>query len=468
MTRVGRGPRTVFRRLVGGIVMLAMASPFLAVPGYGAGPKEPPDPVGRLKTVEQRLEQSRQEEDALTKRAQDLAAESARLQDAAIGAARTLQASEAEASATESQLATLVRTEQERARDLLARQERERQILMALQRLSALPPEAVIAGQQNPIDAARAGILLGNLVPRIEREAREIAQDLAALRETRIALDAKRDEYKKRLAILTQGRQQLADLVRQKQQLANEARNKAEATQKKVALLTVEAGDLKDLIDRLERQRKAEEERQRKAEEDRVRREAEDEARRRTAKLAERPSEAKPTLKPIEETPLERAALTLPPPPNATRQRRALRVFEPGKTPLLRPVSGEIIRKVGEMDGFIRSEGITWRTRPSAVVVAPFDGKVDYAVMKGYGQILIIVHGGGYYSVLAGIDQIDVSVGQDVLAGEPLGSMSGDVGVGDGTGSRDKGQSLYYEMRKSDKTINPLPWLMARDERVSG
>lgn len=460
MTGVGRHPRSAFWRHVGGIVAIGFLMSFLSPASYGAPQKEQPDPVGRLKTVQQRLEQSRQEEDALTKRAQDLAAESARLQDAAIAAARTLQANEAEASLAESQLADLVRGEQDRARDLIARQDRERQILMALQRLSALPPEAVIAGEQNPVDAARAGMLLGSLVPRIEREAREIAQDLAALRETRIALDVKRDDYKKRLARLTDARQQLADLVRQKQQLANEARDKAQASQKKVAALTIEAGDLKDLIDRLERQRKAEEERQRKADEDRARREAEEDAKQRAVKI--------PDVKPTDEKPVALAAVTPHPAAGSSRLRRSLRVFEPGKTPLLRPVSGEIIRKVGEMDGFIRSEGITWRTRPSAVVVAPFDGKVDYAVMKGYGQILIIVHGGGYYSVLAGIDQIDVSVGQDVLAGEPLGSMSGDVGVGDGTGSRDKGQSLYYELRKSDKTINPLPWLMARDERVSG
>ncbi|MEI9986728.1 MAG: peptidoglycan DD-metalloendopeptidase family protein [Aliidongia sp.] len=45
---------------------------------------------------------------------------------------------------------------------------------------------------------------------------------------------------------------------------------------------------------------------------------------------------------------------------------------------------------------------------------------------KGYGQILIIDHGGGYHSLLAGMEQVDASVGQSVIAGEPLGTMRAD------------------------------------------
>jgi septal ring factor EnvC (AmiA/AmiB activator) len=70
---------------------------------------------------------------------------------------------------------------------------------------------------------------------------------------------------------------------------------------------------------------------------------------------------------------------------------------------------------------------------------------------------LIIDHGGGYHSLLAGIDRIDGVVGQWVVTGEPLGTMQPD------------GQpSLYLELRRQGQPINPLPWLVARDGKASG
>jgi len=77
---------------------------------------------------------------------------------------------------------------------------------------------------------------------------------------------------------------------------------------------------------------------------------------------------------------------------------------------------------------------------------------------KGYGQILIIDHGGGYHSLLAGIEQIEASVGQRVVAGEPVGVMK----------SGEANASLYLELRRQGQPINPLPWLVARDGKVSG
>src|SRR3546814_18899818 len=69
--------------------------------------------------------------------------------------------------------------------------------------------------------------------------------------------------------------------------------------------------------------------------------------------------------------------------------------------------------------------GIRIETRSGAQVVAPADGKVMFAgPFRGYGQLLIIAHGGGYHSLLAGFGRIARSVGQWVLDGEPVGSMS--------------------------------------------
>jgi len=84
-------------------------------------------------------------------------------------------------------------------------------------------------------------------------------------------------------------------------------------------------------------------------------------------------------------------------------------------------------------------------------VLAPFDGQVIYrGPFRSYGEILIIQHGGGYHSVLAGLGRSDAAVGQWVLAGEPVGAM----------GSPQDGKAqLYVELRRDGHPIDPAPWL---------
>ncbi|MCW9046109.1 MAG: peptidoglycan DD-metalloendopeptidase family protein, partial [Alphaproteobacteria bacterium] len=91
--------------------------------------------------------------------------------------------------------------------------------------------------------------------------------------------------------------------------------------------------------------------------------------------------------------------------------------------------------------------------RLGAHVVAPYDGRVVYAgPFRGYGQLLIIEHGEGYHTLLAGMERIDSVVGQWLLAGEPIGVMSK---------NKSKKPTLYLEMRKDGHPINPVPWLVA-------
>jgi septal ring factor EnvC (AmiA/AmiB activator) len=73
---------------------------------------------------------------------------------------------------------------------------------------------------------------------------------------------------------------------------------------------------------------------------------------------------------------------------------------------------------------------------------------------------LIIDHGEGYHSLLAGLGRIDAAVGQKLLAGEPIGIMPRTA----------KGTlRLYMELRRDGRPIDPLPWLEAPpNSKVSG
>jgi septal ring factor EnvC (AmiA/AmiB activator) len=89
---------------------------------------------------------------------------------------------------------------------------------------------------------------------------------------------------------------------------------------------------------------------------------------------------------------------------------------------------------------------------------------------RSYGRLLIINGGGGYYLLLAGMDHMNVAVGQFVLAGEPVGQM-GDVAAPSaalGVVETD-GPVLYVELRKDGGPIDPGPWwAKSQAERARG
>jgi septal ring factor EnvC (AmiA/AmiB activator) len=75
------------------------------------------------------------------------------------------------------------------------------------------------------------------------------------------------------------------------------------------------------------------------------------------------------------------------------------------------------------------------------------DGKVVFAgPFRGYGQILILQHAGGYHSFLAGFGRIDAEMGQDVAKGEPLGVLPAKNGTK---------PELYFEWRRNNEAVDP-------------
>ena len=85
-----------------------------------------------------------------------------------------------------------------------------------------------------------------------------------------------------------------------------------------------------------------------------------------------------------------------------------------------------------------------------AVVRAVFGGKVAFADRYGaYGRIVILDHGDHYYSVSGNLSEVDVRLGDEITAGERVGTV-GDDG---------QGPMLYFEIRHGAETLVPGPWL---------
>ncbi|WP_162875498.1 murein hydrolase activator EnvC family protein [Sphingomonas crusticola] len=124
-------------------------------------------------------------------------------------------------------------------------------------------------------------------------------------------------------------------------------------------------------------------------------------------------------------TPLQNAALTarlaalpgpsLPPAP-AARREAAYRL----------PAPGTVVVGMGERSAIgVRAPGLTIATAPGAGVAAPARAHVAYAgPFRGYGDIVILDHGHGWTTLLAGLELVTAGGGELVEGGAPLGHMA--------------------------------------------
>ncbi len=125
------------------------------------------------------------------------------------------------------------------------------------------------------------------------------------------------------------------------------------------------------------------------------------------------------------------------------------------------PARGQLVSRFDETTALgLTTKGIVIETRATAQIVAPYDGRVAFAGrFREYGLLLIIDHGEGYHTLLAGMGRIDVLLDQRVLVGEPVGVMESIA---------EAKPHLYVELRRDGHPINPLPWLAAETIKVSG
>jgi len=330
---------------------------------------------------------------------------------------------------------------------------------MALQRLARNPPEALALTPGDPVDVVRSALLLSAAIPQIEAKAREIQAELDALAALRRQTATKRQFLLAETAELTEQQSSLNALIGRKAALQDAAARRAEITVQRLQQLSAEAGDLHQLIESLEaeRHRRTEEQKQHAAE--MLARATVRPPRRPATSMAPPRPESSPTDDPRVAEPALDVAPAMAAAVDPTRPKN-LRPFSAAHGAMLLPVAGKLKRRYGEGDEFGgASKGILIHASSGGQVVAPFDGRIEFAgPFRGYGQILIIEHGDGYHSLLAGLERIDGVVGQWLVAGEPVGIMP----------SADREAALYLELRRNGQPINPLPWLATRDDKVSG
>ncbi|MCI5148373.1 MAG: hypothetical protein D3916_03080 [Candidatus Electrothrix sp. MAN1_4] len=128
-----------------------------------------------------------------------------------------------------------------------------------------------------------------------------------------------------------------------------------------------------------------------------------------------------------------------------------------GKGRLSSPVTGTVLYQFGDTlsSGLRQGEtmkGITVALEPGTSVHAVYKGKVVFADYKrGYGNTVIIDHGGKYFTITARLDGIFVHKGDKVVQDQEIG-ISGDIATLYEPG-------VYFEIRHGSMSLDPLEWL---------
>eukprot|EP00439_Symbiodinium_sp_Y106_P087918 s1_g454.t1 len=404
----------------------------------GAALANETDPT-RLQELESEIEDRAERREQLEAEANALAEEVLEIRQQLIDAAARVQARERDVTDSETRLAGLTAAQAVLLAQLETRRAELTDTLAALQRLDRNPPPALAVRPDDAVSAMRSALLLSTVVPKLESEAREIRDRLEELEKVKADLVAEQATFDRASLDLSGERQTLNQLLEAKVTAEAAARALAEEEAAALATLSREAKDLKDLIARLEAR-----------------------AARRTPPprptFTERPPE--PATEP---TPAERQVAAVAP------MAAPGHLFSASRGLIRPPVEGIALGRYGTDDGTGGTvQGLTLETRPEAPVTAPFDGRIAFAgPFRRYGQLLILEVGEGYHLLLAGMTRIDGVVGQNVLAGEPIGAMGTSRSDVSSDAGGDK-PALYIELRRNGTPVDPRPWFVASDRKARG
>ncbi len=416
-----RGLRRILQRTT-----VAFALGLILIPAAHAADPPAAKRSGKLADIERERKESEARAEALARKTEQLENEAKDTATALVALARDARAHEQAINDINRRL-DIIEAERRRHGDgLAAKRQRLSQLIGALERIARHPPEAMMAYTRTPQDTLRGAMLLRAAIPKIEAEAGKLRASLEELARLGEQAAARSEALAREKTALDSKRKKLAVLLARKSELARSTKAEKDRAARQAQALAREAKDLRELLAAIERERAA-----------------------RIVLTPPRPparKKARPPAGSAQVAGLPQVRPPAPLPPAGLRISRA-------RGRLVTPVIGRVAVAFGAREEAGAAKGVRFETAEGAQVLAPFGGEVVFSgPFRGYGPLLIIDHGEGYHSLLAGLDRIDADVGQKLLAGEPVGIMPrrGKVPL-----------RLYMELRRGGRPIDPLPWLAA-------
>ena len=360
-----------------------------------------PSSAQQLKSLSSELKQGQPQLQSAKQKSDALAAQAATLRQKLIATAARIEGLERQKAGADDQILRLTAEDNRLSAGFANDRVAVTKLLAVLERLQHDMPPALAMRPDDALGAARGSMLIGASLPPVYAQAASLSRRIDALKHTRKALEQQRAEAADTAARLTSARTELDDLLAEKEKEAAAAAETYGTLKIQMEKVAREAADFQALLSRVKALRQK----------------------------ADRDEDGTPNQSVVTVT------------AQNTGNLGAL-----ARNSLLEPVVG------GLENG---DAGLSYKTQPGAQVIAPADGKVLYAgPYHKNGQVLILEITTGYDVVLAGLGRVTVKPNDQLLAGEPVGTMPPEP-VDD---------RLYFEIRHGGRGLSPAPWLKIRPQ----
>lgn len=362
-----------------------------------------------LVEIRQSILLSRERVAFLTRQVERLKKDQRALSDALIKAAKAVRVAANDIAEREKKLKKMIEKQAQVHQTLKSNRAEFAEVLALLERMGLNPPPALMVRTEDALASVRSSVLLGAIVSQMQEKVQVLTASLKELTNLHHSIATEYATLKTKMQNQAEQQKRLELLLDEKAKLQKKSEEELTEQQQKNIILAKKAQSLEELILELDRQ----------------------------SKLSSDVSvQVQKNLQLLEQA-----------------------NFESRKGSLLFPVAGKKIQHMNNSSQMTRF-GEMIETEASAVVISPADALVAFAgPFRSYGQLIILNVGNGYHIVLIGMSRINVTQGQFVLAGEPLGTMgmqfianSVALDIGKTT------PMLYIEFRKQGKPVNPTPW----------
>lgn len=343
-------------------------------------------------------------ENAVDRTASQTAALAARIQQAESGIAAANARS------------ALIEDERANLREELGREQQPVvRLTAALQQFSRRPVALSVLRPGEVRDVVYLRAIMASAVPEVQARTASLRGRLARTRQLQREAEQASQILRAEESSLAERREELAAVETRQRLAAREAGNIASRESERALALAEQALDLDALVGELDRAAQLRE------------------------RLAALPG---PTMRPSQggQTPRPQPAISPTTSPTAIASLAA-------PSPYMLPVSGRTVLGFGAPQGSGLSQGLTLAPLAGAQVVSPASGRVAFSgPYRGFGQIVIIEHSGGWTSLVTGLARSDVNVGEELLGGSPIGI----AGQGRPT--------ISLELRHDGAAVNPLQY----------
>lgn len=384
----------------------------------------------QLDKIKREMRDISQDSKKLTHKKHELQEKLAKQENDLLDLTNRIQSSELNREHLNKKLQELETKQQALSIEFDSRKQEIEKLIFAMIRLGNVPTEVMMLQPDGILAAAQGSMVMAGILPNIEEDIKKLNNDLEALSLLKQDIEQQQTAMRSVKDALKDDHKKLSRLIeRRKTDLYNTNKDLSRH-QVKLSKLSREAKSVEELVQKIEQLKN-------------IPRPVS--APRHKIKKPEPPKVHAVYKEPKKQ---QKKRYTQPP-----RNLNAAQGLAPGM-----PVVGFIGINYGQTDDIgAKSQGWTIKTKGDAIVSSPFEGTVKYTgAFKRYGQIILVEHSGGYYSLLGGVSEIYVLPETKVNKGSALGKM----------GSADNAQNemnLYYEVRYKGKAVDPKRLLSSRN-----